>query len=630
MRKFLGGAWTILVGVKDALVLLFLLLFFALLYAALSFQPNPAGAVGEGVLLLDLDGVVVEQAAPQDLLTQLSGTGTQFAEYQQRDIIRALRAAKSDTRVKAVALDLDLFAGGGQASLSAIAAALAEVRAAKKPVYAFATFYGDDAYQLAAQASEVWLDPLGGAAFAGPGGSRLYYKSLIDQLGVTAHIYRAGTYKSAVEPYLRDDQSPEAREAISAVYAQLWESWQADVTKARPAARVADYARDPATLAEQARGDLAQMALAAKLVDRIGDRTAFAAMLAKKYGESEEITPDNFKQIALSDYIAANPVASDGSAIDVVTVSGELVSGPFTPGVAASGAVAEQIYQALKDGEMKALVVRVDSPGGSVLASEEIRLALKAVRDAKIPVVISMGDVAASGGYWLATASDAIFAEPETITGSIGVFAVLPSFEKALARWGVNADGVQTTPLSGEPDLAGGFGEQFGRIAQSGVEHTYAQFITLVAKARAKSPTQIDAIGQGRVWDGGTAHQLGLVDRLGGLDAALAEAAKRAKLSSGDYYPRYRTPELAVDDWLFGGGAPGFIRSAPVSHERGLFAFAAAQQQHALTDALHSVQLLLSGRDVQALCLECSGERRPSAQRSGDWAGLAARLFAGQ
>ncbi|MEQ8742303.1 signal peptide peptidase SppA [Parasphingorhabdus sp.] len=614
--QFARAAWRFLVAIKDGMVLIAMLLFFAALYALLSSQPNSA-AIRDGALLLDLNGVIVEEpAAPtfEDFLA--SSAGNSPREYRLRDVVHAIDATVGDDRVKAIVLDLSSFAGGGQTSLTDVGAALDRARKAGKPIYAFASFYSDDSYQLAAHATDIWLDPMGGIIFAGPGGNRLYYKGLIDRLGVTANIYRVGTYKSAVEPYMRADQSPAAREASQALYGVLWDSWLAEVKKIRPQAVIKPFADDPATFIKTAGGNLAKVAMEQKLVDKLGDKTAFDRFVAEQVGIDETPSPDSFNSIDYDDFVAANPVDRNGSAIGVLTVAGEIVGGKTGPGMAASGRIAEQIYKALDEDEIKALVVRIDSPGGSAFASEEIRLALLEAKKKKLPIVVSMGDVAASGGYWVATAGDHIFAEPDTITGSIGVFAVLPSFEKALAKWGVTADGVQTTPLSGEPNFVGGFSADLDTILQAGVENSYGDFVKLVAKARGKTPAQVDTIGQGRVWDGGTARQLGLIDGFGGIKDALAEAAKRAGLAEGDYHPQYLDPESKFS-WLPFDGIP-FVRqeSAPVT---GVIGWATQRQKAIFGQALATAQGLLAREDVQALCLECGASVPRNNKASADW-----------
>ncbi len=253
--EFIKGAWRVLVTVKDGLALLFLLLFFALIFGALSSGGNPA-KVRDGVLTLKLDGAISEQPAELDPLQILMASEAPMKEIRQRDVIRALDLAAKDDRVKAVALDLDQFMGGGQTSLSAIGNRLDLVKKAGKPVYTYATAYADDGYQLAAHANEIWVNPLGGALITGPGGSRAYYKDMLDKLGVKMHVYRVGTYKSAVEPYIRNDQSPESKEALSAVYAERWDDWKAEVAKARPKANLTPMLSDPAGTVEALKGDL--------------------------------------------------------------------------------------------------------------------------------------------------------------------------------------------------------------------------------------------------------------------------------------------------------------------------------------------------------------------------------------
>ena len=399
---FVKGVWRILVAIKDGLVLLFLLLFFGALYAALSYSPKPAQSVSSGALLLDLDGTVVEQPAEISPTALLSGSAPEAKEYRLSDIVAALEAAKGDAKVKAVVLNLDGFLGGGQVAMTRIGAALDAVRAAKKPVLAYATLYTDDSYQLAAHASEVWSDPLGGVAILGRGGSNLYYKGLIDKLGVNTHVYRVGTYKSFVEPFTRSEQSPEARQANQALADALWQNWQDDVQKARPRARIAAYAGDPAAAARAANGDIAKAALAAGLVDKLGDESAFGEHVAEIAGDATGDKAGSFAAIDLRAYVKARAPANDGQ-IGVLTVAGDIVDGEAGPGTAGGDTISDLLLTALDQRNLKALVVRVDSPGGSVMASERIRSAIMQAKEDGLPVVVSMGNVAASGGYWVST-----------------------------------------------------------------------------------------------------------------------------------------------------------------------------------------------------------------------------------
>ena len=513
--RFVRILWRVAVGVKDALVLLFMLLFFGILYAVLSSSPKTA-AGDEGALLLAMSGTIVEQPADADPLAVIQGSSLN-REYRLRDIVHALRGAATDDRVKAVALDLDIFTGGGQPTLANVGAALDLVRKAKKPVIAFAGAYTDDSYQLAAHADEIWMDPMGTVLIRGPGGANLYYKGLMDRIGVTANVYKVGTYKAATEPFTRNDMSQEARQSLQAVANALWNNWRAEVAKARPKAQLGPFLADIQARSAPAGTDMAQAALKAGMVDRIGDRTDFGRRVAEIVGSEDEDVPGSFRTIDLPSWISSNPADDGDGNIGILTIAGEIVDGKAGKGSAGAESIVDLIEQALSERDLKALVVRIDSPGGSALASERIR---SAIVDAKtkagnMPVVVSMGSVAASGGYWIAAAGDHIYAEPGTITGSIGVFGILPSFENLLAKLGVGADGVKTTPLSGEPDILRGPSPEASALIQAGVEQTYRRFLQLVSASRHMPVQNVDAIAQGRIWDGGAARRLGLVDRFG-------------------------------------------------------------------------------------------------------------------
>ncbi len=596
--KFVRAIWKLLVGIKDALVLLFMVLFFALLYAGLSVRPQP---VGDGVLALDLDGVVVEQPARAQFSELATGSST-LKQHRLRDLLAALDEARGDKRVKAVALDLDGFLGGGQAAMADLSDALRAVRSAGKPVVAYATGYTDDGYQLAAAASEVWLNPLGLVAIAGPGGSNLYYKGLLDKLGVTANVYRVGTYKSAVEPFTRSDMSPESEQNYLALGGALLESWRDNVVRVRPKAKVDPYLRDMAGAVEAAGGDMARAALSAGLVDRLGERRAFEARLAQLGGEDDN-TPGGFKRIKLQSYIADRVEDEAGGPIGVITVAGEIVDGKAAEGTAGGESIALAIEEGLRQGGLKALVVRVDSPGGSVLASERIRQAILAAKAEKMPVVVSMGNVAASGGYWVATPADYIFAEPSTITGSIGVFGILPSFQGSLEKLGLGADGVKTTPLSGEPDLLKGPSPEVSRLLQASVESIYGRFVGIVAQSRRKTPADIDRIAQGRVWDGGTARQLGLVDGFGGMEEAIAKAAQLARLDEGERGLRYLERPQSLTDSLMALLSSNDLDDSGVPEDA--FAAIGGSPEHELAAVLADVRSILTGPRIQARCFEC-------------------------
>ena len=593
--KFVRAIWKLLVGIKDALVLLLMLLFFGMLYSALSAKPAP---VREGVLDLDLNGSVVEQPSRRTW-SDIAG-GNRLAEYRLRDLVQALAKAKDDGRVKVVALDLDGFTGGGATALEDLANAVREVRSAGKPVIAYGVGYTDSSYVLASAASEIWLNPLGAVLISGPGGSNLYYKGLLDKLGITANVYRVGTYKSAVEPYIRNDMSPAARENYTALDAARLETWKQQIKIDRPKANIDLFLSNMNGAVAAAGGDMAKAALANGLVDRIGGRREFEARLAQ-LGGGEGANGSPFKQVKLNSYIADVVDKRPSGPIGIVTIAGLIVDGKAGPGTAGGDTIAKEIQDGVNKG-MKALVVRVDSPGGSVLASERIREAELAAKARKIPVVVSMASVAASGGYWVSTPGDFIYAEPSTITGSIGVFGVIPSFQGTLQKLGVGADGVKTTPLSGEPDLFKGPSPEANKLIQTGVDAIYARFLGVVAASRHKTPSQVDQIAQGRVWDGGTAHQLGLVDAFGGIDDAIAKAAQLAGLGN-ERGVRYLEPAPSFRDQLIASLASG--NDDDMAGSTDAFSTLAHQPEQQLAAAINEVSSVLKGPSIQARCLEC-------------------------
>ncbi|TFI58793.1 signal peptide peptidase SppA [Sphingomonas parva] len=616
--KFAGKVWRLLVGIKDGLVLLLMILFFAMLFAAMSARPT-IGSGEKGALVLDLSGPIVEQPAQASATDVLSGGVAK--EYRLRDIVHGLEKAAGDARIQAVVLDLDIFSGGGQATLAQVAEALDAVKRTGKPVLAYATAYDDDSYMLAAHASEVWLNPMGGVLVTGPGGSNLYYKGLLDRLGVTANVYRVGTYKAAVEPFTRTEMSPESRENMQALYGAMWESWQQNVRQARPKAQIAAYAGQAAAQIQAAGGDMAKAALAAGLVDKVGDREAFDRRVAEITGTEYADVPGSFRDIAFDAWTSSYPVSDEAGSIGIVTVAGEIVDGDAQLGTAGAETIVRAIERGLRDNDLKALVLRVDSPGGSALASERIRQAVLAAKAKGLPVVVSMGSLAASGGYWVSMAGDKIYAEPSTITGSIGVFGILPSFEGALTKLGVGADGVKTTPLSGEPDLLRGPSPEADQLLQMGVESTYRRFLTLVSEKRKMPVARVDQIAQGRVWDGGTARQLGLVDAFGGLDDAIAEAARLAKVDGDDARPVWLEPGPSFADTLLMALASGEEeeQASPDAFGRmGLI------QRQMMARAAADAELLVTGASVQARCLACPGSEAIARPRKD---GLAAMLL---
>jgi len=629
--EFAKKVWKLLVAIKDGLSLVFLLLFFALLFAILTARPNPA-AVKDGALVLDLEGFIVEEKTPIDPFQALLSSRAPTGEHDVQDVVHALETAADDDRIKAVVIDMRGFLGAGAVHLLEVGKAMDKVRAAKKPVLTYGNAYADDGVRLAAHASEVWLDPLGGALVTGPGGKRLYYGDLLDKLGVNAHVFKVGTYKSAVEPYIGNSMSAPARENAQALYGELWSEWQAQVKKARPKVDVARVSKTPVEWVESANGDLAKAAKDAGLVDRLGSWTAFGERVAEIAGEDRgDKTPGSFAHTDMATWLADNPYEQHGDAIGVVTIAGEIVDGDAGPGTAGGDRIADLLDDALDD-NLKGLVVRVDSPGGSVLASEAIREAILRHKAMDIPIAVSMANVAASGGYWVSTPADRIFAEPETITGSIGIFAVLPTFERLTQKVGVSSDGVTTTPLTGQPDLIGGLNPETEQILQASIENGYSRFLRIVAKSRGKTTAQVDAIGQGRVWDGGTARQNGLVDQFGDLNDALAWVAGKAGLEDGDWHAQFlgsgeTEVQTLLRQLLIGNDSEAKAKGGD------LFALTARREAETPARMARDAQRLMQAPGMRAYCLGCpepAAAVRPLPGSSGnaDWLAMMTRLFA--
>lgn len=603
------GIWSVIVGIKDLLVLLLLVLFFVLIWAALR-AGAPLTVPSGAALVLDLDGSVVEQATPGSPFDLVSGR-TRSSEVQIRDVLAALDNARTDDRIKLVVLDLDTFLGTGEANLQSIGAALRTFKASGKPVYAYSTAYTDDGYYLAAQANQAWMNPLGGVLLTGPGGPNLYFKAALDKLDVDVNVFRVGTYKSAVEPFTRTESSPEAKDASQALVNSLWATYASDVAAARKGVDVNAFLANLPARVTASGGDFAQAALKAGLIDKVGSRADFGRMIAAKVGPGKDQRPGAFNAVKLADYGVATRSRGSGPAIGIVYVAGNIVDGEAPRGTAGGDTIALQVEKALADDNIKALVVRIDSGGGSVLASERIREALAEAKTKGLPIVASFGPVAASGGYWVATAADEIVAQPSTITGSIGVFAVIPTFNRSLKALGVGTDGVKSTPYSGDPDIIQGLTPDTKLILQASVEDIYRRFTGLVATARKLPVSRVDQIGQGRVWAGTTARQIGLVDTLGGIDVAIASAARRAKLPADTRTVDVERAQPLLSQLL--AGALGIDKEDDTQAARDPFARGQRLSRLRLLGALGQAQAVATGPAIQVSCLECTSIGIPLA-----------------
>lgn len=544
-RRLFGGLWRALdFSRRLVLNLIFLFILVAVL-AAVFAERHPIGE--RTTLVLDPKGSLVEQYsadAGSRMLANLSGQA--IREVQLRDLLRVIDAAAADARIERIAFIPDELTGAGFASLRELAAAFDRFRAAGKEIVTVAGSMDQRQYLLAAHSDRILLDPDGSVLLEGLANYRSYYKEALDKLGVQVHLIRVGTYKSAGEPFVLDQASEAAKEADRYWMGGIWQDFLDHIAAARQldaAALAADIERYDERVAAQ-HGDLAALALEQKLVDQLATRGE-ARKALREAGVAEG--SDGFRQVDFQDYLASlGPAVQPGSAAEVaiIVAEGQIVPGEQAPGTIGGQSTAQLVRQAREDANVKALVLRVNSPGGDAHASELIRREVAATRAAGKPVVVSMGDVAASGGYWISMDADEIWAQPDTITGSIGIFGLIPTIPETLARLGIHTDGVGTTPLAGALDLRRPMSAQVEAILTQVIGRGYAQFIGKVAQARGKTPEQIDAVAQGRVWSGSQALSRGLVDELGGLQDAIAAAAKRASLEQWQVRYVEREPSL--------------------------------------------------------------------------------------
>ncbi|MBB5203050.1 protease-4 [Inhella inkyongensis] len=510
--------------------LIWLLLLVALVSALVRSGPQPLE--DKTTLVLNLQGRLVEQfsGSPRD---QLMGAvqGNQTEQVQLRDVQRVLKHAAQDAKISQLLLDLNGFAGGGQAGLRELTAALAEFKKSGKKVIAYGDGFDQRSYQLAAGADEIYLHPMGTVLIEGFGRYRNYYKDLFDKLGVSANVLRAGKYKNFGEPYFTNGPSEATKESEGELYSDLWARYSAGVEGARKleAGAIQRYIDTLADRMTELKGDTARLALEAKLVDGIKNRDEVRALLMERGAKDKE--GNSFRRVEYGAYLAHAKVAPVmGQRVAVVVAEGSIVDGSAAPGSVGGDSTAALLRQARENKDVAALVLRVNSPGGSAFASDLIRRELELARKAGKPVVVSMGDVAASGGYWVSMSADQVIADPSTITGSIGVFGMLPTADKLLEKIPVHTGGVTTSWLVGAGDPRRPLDPRVAQAVQAGIDRIYLDFIGKTAAARKKTPEQIDAVAQGRVWTGQQALQHGLIDRLGSLSDAVAEAAKRAKL----------------------------------------------------------------------------------------------------
>ncbi len=552
LRSILYGLWRGLDVLRRFLHLILLVVLFGFVFGALrvSLPTVPAKAAllvaPEGELVEQLSGAPLERA-----LQEARGQGK--AETLLWDMVDAIHAAARDRRIPVMAIDLEHLDSAGQPMLEELAKAIREFHAAGKKVIAFGTELTQERYYIAAQADEIYLDPLGFVLLDGYGRYRMFFKQALDKVGVDINVFRVGAFKSAVESYTRTDMSQEDKEESLAYLNALWSSYQSAVTRARklPADAVANYVNTVARTIPAAGGNAAQVALQAGLITGIKSRQDVERRLIDIVGADE--SDGSFQSVHARDYVriahAERKLHGDGKKrVGIIVAAGEILDGDQPPGTIGGDSTARLIRQARLNKDIAAVVVRVDSPGGSVLASEHIYRELQALRAAGKPVVVSMGDYAASGGYYISAPADEIWASPATLTGSIGIFAIIPTVDKTLGKIGVSVDGVGTTALASQLRIDRPLGTEARALLQAEIERGYDVFLERVSSGRKKSRAQIDSIAQGRVWAGIDAKRLGLVDGLGAFEDATRAAARRAHLT--DYEIEFMEPELSWAEQL--------------------------------------------------------------------------------
>jgi protease IV len=548
LRAIFSGIWRGLDGLRKVLHLILLIVIFgAIVWAVSSSTPS---VPDRAALLVKPEGQLVEQLSGDAVQRAIENAqGQERPQTLLWDLVDAIRTAATDKRIRVLVLDLDDMQGAGQPELEELAGAIRTFGASGKPVIAFGTAYDQAQYYLAAQAQQIYLDPTGYVMIQGFSRYPLYFKGLLQKVGVDVNVFRVGTFKSAVEIFTRSDMSSADKQQSLAYLNVLWATYQQALTGARKlsADAIASYVDSLPKAVSSADGDAAKVALKAGLVTALANRLQVERYLDGLVGENK--STGSFNGISAEDYARIVHAQmkvdhGDGDArIGVIVASGEIEDGKQPPGTIGGDSLSALIRQARLDKNIKAVVLRVDSPGGSVAASEEIYQELEALRAAGKPLVVSMGDLAASGGYYISAPANQIWASPATLTGSIGIFAIIPTIEQTLGKLGVSVDGVGTTPLAGALNIVRPLGPQISALLQSQVDRGYQQFVDRVAAGRRETPQQIDAIGQGRVWAGAQARKIGLVDHLGTLEEAVKAAARLAKIT--EYQVQFIQPHMS-------------------------------------------------------------------------------------
>ena len=607
IRRIFRFVGTVISGIRT---LLGVVIFgFVLIAIAGMFADNLQPIPDKGALYLAPGGFLVDQKTYTDPLEKLLSQGME-SETLVRDIIEALDAAASDSRITHLLLDTDYMAGAGLSKLEEISSALVRFKQSGKPIIAVADDYGQQQYYLAAHADEILLNPLGSVLITGFASYRSYYKEALDKLRVKVHIFRVGDFKSAVEPYMGNSMSTGVKEERRAMIDELWQFYSSQIENLRglPTGAINDYTNNLHTKLRSANGDSAMLAQQQSLVDQVASRT----QMLKYLNEVIPTTDGEFNSINLKGYLShvrreqLISAAAKEHRIALVVAKGTIMDGEQPEGSVGGDTLAGIFADLRKDENVKAVVLRVDSPGGSAFASEVIRDAMAATRAEGVPIVVSMGSVAASGGYWIATEADRVLALSTTITGSIGVYGIVPTVERSMEALGIYSDGVSTADISGIMQLDRAMTPQAEMVFQAGVDNIYTQFLALVAEARNSTPAEVHEIAQGRVWTGEQALELGLVDQLGDLNEAVKVAAELANLA--DYMVDYRRKPLSAYEQLLlsmSSSAGTSLANLDIETKDSWLPDLLSRQAKTLVQPLQALDNLSDPRGMYLFCDQC-------------------------
>ncbi|MBT7257853.1 signal peptide peptidase SppA [SAR92 clade bacterium H231] len=607
IRRIFRFVGTVISGIRT---LLGVVIFgFVLIAIAGMFADNLQPIPDKGALYLAPGGFLVDQKTYTDPLEKLLSQGME-SETLVRDIIEALDAAASDSRITHLLLDTDYMAGAGLSKLEEISSALVRFKQSGKPIIAVADDYGQQQYYLAAHADEILLNPLGSVLITGFASYRSYYKEALDKLRVKVHIFRVGDFKSAVEPYMGNSMSTGVKEERRAMIDELWQFYSSQIENLRglPTGAINDYTNNLHTKLRSANGDSAMLAQQQGLVDQVASRT----QMLKYLNEVIPTTDGEFNSINLKGYLShvrreqLISAAAKEHRIALVVAKGTIMDGEQPEGSVGGDTLAGIFADLRKDENVKAVVLRVDSPGGSAFASEVIRDAMAATRAEGVPIVVSMGSVAASGGYWIATEADRVLALSTTITGSIGVYGIVPTVERSMEALGIYSDGVSTADISGIMQLDRAMTPQAEMVFQAGVDNIYTQFLALVAEARNSTPAEVHEIAQGRVWTGEQALELGLVDQLGDLNEAVKVAAELANLA--DYMVDYRRKPLSAYEQLLlsmSSSAGTSLANLDIETKDSWLPDLLSRQAKTLVQPLQALDNLSDPRGMYLFCDQC-------------------------